>query len=290
MKMYSMDVIKDITALLKGLNPSQSEIGIPEKEAEDILLYETSITKTVLYRDNPLITPETINRIMSLAKRRAAQEPIQYIFGQTQFLNLTINVGKGVLIPRPETETVTITAIDLIKKGYNPSIKKMSILDLCTGSGCIALSIAKEFPEIKVIGTDVSSDALKYAAINASDNNIDNVVFIQSSLFDDINGLTFDLIISNPPYIKTDVIDTIERDIRLYEPINALDGGADGLYFYRKILNQASQFLKPNGIIIFEISEDMRNEITDIAKNARFRQIKILKDLNNKDRIAIIHE
>jgi len=276
--MYSLDLIKDIILFLK-------DIESPEKEAEDILLFASSITKNILYRDNPIVTPLIIKKIESITKRRALHEPLQYIFGKIEFLGLTIKVGTGVLIPRPETELVTLEAINQIKNHCCNSV-----LDLCSGSGCIALSIAREFPNICVSATDNSDVTLNYAKDNADQNHIKNVTFIKSSLFDGIISKTFDLIISNPPYIKTSVINTLQPEIRLYEPIDALDGGEDGLYFYREILKHASKFLNPNGMIILEIGFDQGQDIRIIAKDSGFRHVEIKQDFANKDRIAIIHE
>jgi release factor glutamine methyltransferase len=274
--MYFIDIIKQITILLNSLDS-------PQKEAEDIVLFASNLTKTVLYRDNPIIPPEIIAKINLLVKRRASHEPLQYIIGQVEFLGLTIQVGHGVLIPRPETELVTLEAINLIKK-----YRFKKILDLCTGSGCIALSIAKEFPNIDIIGTDISPCALKFARLNAISNNINNVTFIETSLIEGIMDKTFDSIISNPPYIKTSVINNLQPEIRSYEPTDALDGGVDGLDFYRKILTQAPKILNPNGIIVFEIGDDQGGKIKKISKDAGFKNIEIKNDFNNKNRMAII--
>ncbi|MBF0473065.1 MAG: peptide chain release factor N(5)-glutamine methyltransferase [Nitrospirae bacterium] len=231
-----------------------------------------------------MIPPEIIKKIEHFAKRRAAREPLQYILGQVEFLGLTIKVGRGVLIPRPETELVTLHAINLIKKhSFN------KIIDLCTGSGCIALSIAREFPNISITGTDISDAALKFAKENVDLNNITNVSLIKSPLFDQLKNKTFDLIISSPPYIKTPVIETLQPEIRLYEPLEALDGGVDGLDLYRKILNQAPEYLNLDGMIVFEIGDDQGDDIKIIAKDAGFINIEIKNDLANKNRMAIIY-
>ncbi|MBF0542705.1 MAG: peptide chain release factor N(5)-glutamine methyltransferase [Nitrospirae bacterium] len=275
--MYSIDIIKQITAVL-------NELESPAKEAEDIVIFASNLTKTILYRDYPIIPPEIIKKIEHFAKRRAAREPLQYILGQVEFLGLTIKVGRGVLIPRPETELVTLHAINLIKKhSFN------KIIDLCTGSGCIALSIAREFPNISITGTDISDAALKFAKENVDLNNITNVSLIKSPLFDQLKNKTFDLIISNPPYIKTPVIETLQPEIRLYEPLEALDGGVDGLDLYRKILNQAPEYLNLDGMIVFEIGDDQGDDIKIIAKDAGFINIEIKNDLANKNRMAIIY-
>jgi len=206
---------------------------------------------------------------------------------------MKINVGRGVLIPRPETELLVEEAIKRVK-GQGSRVK---ILDLCTGSGCIAIAIAKHFPDADVYGVDKSGTAIQYATRNATENNVRNVHFIKGDLFSiswdspesttPIGKMAFDCIVSNPPYIKTDDIQNLQREIKDYEPVEALDGGEDGLDFYRRIFENAHKFLKENGIIILEIGHDQADDMEKIAMNAGFKNVTFIKDYAGIKRIFI---
>lgn len=299
-----MKARSELQAISKLLNTAGIES--PDKEAEIILRDALSMNVIDIYMDNPELTDEQMSLIESVVSRRANREPLQYILGHVEFMGLKIQVGKGVLIPRPETELMAEIAIKVIssqrsavsfqKKSepitYPPS--PLTILDLCSGSGCLALSLAKESPDAQVYGTDISEIALEYARRNADLNGINNVTFLQGNLFEPFTNLltlnsklfTFNLIISNPPYIRSDDIENLQPEIKEWEPLNALDGGADGLDYYRRIVPETRQFLKDNGILMLEIGIDCAGAVKKMFKDAGYSGIRLIKDYAGIERIA----
>ncbi len=217
--------------------------------------------------------------IQKAVARNSKREPIQYILGETDFYGLKIKVDKSVLIPRPETEY-------LVEKIINDNEKPDSILEIGTGSGCIAIALKKHFSNSKIVATDISETALETAAINSEINDV-IINFLQSDLFENVSG-KFDIIVSNPPYIPKQEFEILPKQILEFEPENALLAVDDGLYFYRAILEQAKKFLTKNGEIYFEIGHDQGNMINDIALDTGFSEIEIVKDLNGFDRIVRI--
>jgi len=193
-------------------------------------------------------------------------------------MGIEFNVNKDVLIPQPDTEILVEETIKIAKE-YN----KPKVLDLCTGSGAIAVSIKKYVPEAEVFASDISIKALQLAKINNIDNNIN---FIESNLFENINN-EFDIIVSNPPYIRTEEIKSLSKEVQ-NEPLIALDGGQDGLDFYRDIIKQAHNYLKSNGKLCLEIGDEQKDAITQILKsNFNYTNIKYYKDLQGNDRVII---
>ena len=290
-----------LQAISKLLNTAGIES--PDKEAEIILRTALNINVIDIYRDDPELTEKQMSLLESVVNRRSSREPLQYIIGYVEFIGLRIQVGKGVLIPRPETELMAELAIKKVGaiRGqpvtHHPSPVK--ILDLCTGSGCLALALAKEFPDAQVYGSDISEIALGYARQNADLNGINNVTFLQGNLLEPLYGpghlvpalnsslLTFDLIISNPPYIKSDDIKNLQTEIKDWEPLSALDGGTDGLDFYRAIILIARKSLKENGILMLEIGIDCADAVKDILKVSGYSHIELTKDYAGIDRIAV---
>jgi release factor glutamine methyltransferase len=275
--MTALDKLKEVSALLKSKG-----IEDPVKEAEMLITEILSIDKSRLYAGALEISEDSLKKIDAFAQRRADGEPMQYIIGHVEFYGLRINVGKGVLIPRPETELLVEEAIKRVE-----SYELRVILDLCTGSGCIALALAKAFPNADVYGIDMSETAVKYASRNASENNIKNTRFIRGDLFEPVKQMRFDCIISNPPYIKRIEISELQKEIRDHEPLEALDGGEDGLDFYRRILKDAPGFLNDNGIIILEIGYNQADEIEAIALKEGLKGIIFIKDYAGYKRIFI---
>ena len=196
-------------------------------------------------------------------------------------MGLEFFVNNQTLIPRPETEIITEYVINNFKD------KKLDILEIGVGSGCISISIAKYLSNVNILGVDINEKAIEVANKNIKYNNVENKVnFIKSDLYENVKG-KFDIIISNPPYIKSDVIKTLEDDVKKYEPILALDGGNDGLYFYKKIINDADKFLKDNSYIIFEIGYDQGEDVKTLLEKKQFKEIEIIKDLAGFDRTII---
>ncbi|HBH61605.1 MAG TPA: peptide chain release factor N(5)-glutamine methyltransferase [Nitrospiraceae bacterium] len=293
--MKALEKIREISHMLAARG-----IDAAEKEAELLVTRGLDINLVDLYKNNPDLDHKKSLSLDHMAERRSRREPLQYILGYCSFLGLKLLVGSGVLIPRPETELMAEHAIKAVsdqraalrtqkKSTLEAPFSTLQIMDLCTGSGCLALALANAFPAAYVFGIDISETALCYAYNNAQANSIDNVSFIKGHLFDPIAGEEnknkFDLIISNPPYIKTDDINTLQPEIRDWEPIGALDGGADGLNFYREIIIQAGKFLKTNGILMLELGAGCAHETVYIMKDAGYADIGLQKDYAGIERI-----
>lgn len=214
----------------------------------------------------------------ALIARRGERIPLQYLTGKTWFFGLPFTVNEHVLIPRQDTEILVEEALKRAKSG-------MKILDMCTGSGCILLSVLSNCPSVMGTGVDLSEKALETARKNAADLKI-KAEFLHSDLFKQVEG-SFDLILSNPPYIRTDVIPTLMPEVRDHEPWMALDGKEDGLYFYRKILEQAGAYLIPGGWLCFEIGYDQGEDLRALMQRQGLEQIEIVKDLAGLDRVAV---
>jgi release factor glutamine methyltransferase len=296
-----------LQAISKLLNTAGIES--PEKEAEIILRDVLNMNVIdIYYMDDPELTDEQMSLLESVVSRRTSREPLQYILGYVEFMGLKIQVGKGVLIPRPETELMAEIAIKAVSDqravvSFQKKSEPITILDLCTGSGCLALVLAKEFPDAQVYGVDISDDALSYAKRNAGLNEINNVSFMRGNLMNPFENPPespslakrgkgrffeshfFDLIISNPPYIKTDDVSNLQPEIKDWEPWNALDGGADGLDYYRRIVPEARQFLKDNGILMLEIGIDCADAVTEMFEDAGYSGITLIKDYAGIERI-----
>lgn len=251
------------------------------KEAEALIAGILRIDKSALY--SGVLGPygEQLNAVNIAVERRLRGEPLQYIIGYTDFLGLKIKVGDGVLIPRPETELLAEKVIEHIKKRFAP----VFVLDLCTGSGCIALAVAKHCDDVAVCGVEQSEIALEYAAQNANLNNITNVRFLKGDLFEPVAEKKFDVIVSNPPYIRTKDIAGLQREIRDYEPIGALDGGEDGLIFYRRIFSGAKEHLKQGGLLALEIGHDQSEDVRKLALDNGFTDMAFYKDYSGIERI-----
>jgi release factor glutamine methyltransferase len=291
--------------LLRKSTESLEAAGIDDAlpDAEMIVFHAGGMDRLDAYVNNPEIKGSDAARVRRLIKRRINGEPVQYIIGNIEFLGLTIMVGKGVLIPRPETELVVqevITAVKSEELGVRSNnntasvascasrlapLASLSFLDLCTGSGCIALALAREFPDAEVFGTDVSKEALVYARKNARANDVKNVTFLHGSLFEPVRGKKFKIITANPPYIRREELDTLQREIRDWEPVAALDGGQDGLDFYRKILSLANNHLKPGGFIFLELGYDQAEAVQKLAREQGFEDVAIIKDYSGIGRI-----
>ena len=221
---------------------------------------------------------EQYERLLEIAAKRCERIPLQYLTGQQEFMGLDFKVTPDVLIPRQDTEILVETALNYLRPG-------MKVLDLCTGSGCIAVSLKHFQPKIQMTAADISEPALKVAAFN-SDKNQTEICFLQSDLFEKIEE-KFDMIVSNPPYIPSGVIETLMPEVRNYEPRKALDGALDGLHFYREIAKEGIRYLKEDGILIFEIGCDQGGSVSEILNRKGFTEILVLKDLAGLDRVVI---
>lgn len=268
----------------------QANIDNAEQDAQSLLLYMMNEDRSFIYIHKNDGTDEAhAEHYFSLIDRRAEGEPLQYITGEQEFMGLPFKVTPAVLIPRQDTETLMETAI-LLAKDFKAGL---SVLDMCTGSGAIAVSAAHFMPKAKITACDISTEALAIAAENAEKNGVSGRIrFQQSDLFtlkgkkDKPMKDKFHMILSNPPYIESDVIETLQVEVKDYEPRLALDGGADGLDFYRRLAEESADRLKKNGYLIMEIGFDQGQAVTDLLKETgRFKDIFVHKDLARLDRV-----
>lgn len=275
-----------------------SGIADARRDSDTLYCYMVGVPESKLFTEYQYTLQEVLcDKYFELIDRRASGEPLQYIVGYTSFMGLPFKVEPGVLIPRQDTETLVEDAISIIETGrirgaaVCPPKKSWDVLDLGTGSGAIGVSIAKLVDKTNVTLTDVSKDALKIARANAKENGVDKKVkFLEGDLFSPLGGMLgakkFDMIISNPPYIPTDVIDTLQREIKEHEPRVALDGGEDGLDYYKRIAEQAPKHLKKNGVLLLEIGHDQRDAVTKILfDTGAFEDIRCFQDLARRDRV-----
>lgn len=241
--------------------------------------FDIDYNKFVMDMDNEFETDKSLEyEFISRIEKRKKHIPLQYIINKQNFYGLDLYVNESVLIPRYDTENI----VDCIVKDFEGR-KDISVLDLCTGSGCIAISLKKNGFE-KVFALDISDKALEVAKHNAYIHNAD-ITFIKSDLYKELpNDIRFDLIVSNPPYIRSGEIEKLDDEVKDFEPKLALDGGKDGLDFYKKILNLSKDFINKNGSLYFEIGYDQAKDVVDLAKKEGYYNIKIIKDLSGKDR------
>jgi release factor glutamine methyltransferase len=218
-----------------------------------------------------------MSRLAKSLWRLKSGEPLQYVLGKWDFYESEFYVGKGVLIPRPETEELVEYAIKCAKKYQNPVV-----YDLCAGSGCIGISIAKAVPNAKVFCVEKSKDAFEYLSKNAL--NVDNVTIVNDDINNDIDLPLADIIVSNPPYIKSADISTLQDEVK-YEPKMALDGGDDGLDFYRIINDKWSAKIKKDGVLLLEIGNEQGSDIKTVLSN--FNDVAVKQDIYKNDRIVI---
>jgi release factor glutamine methyltransferase len=239
----------------------------------------------IAHRDDEL--PEhAASRYFELLERRASGEPIQYIVGETEFYGLPFRVTPAVLIPRPETEHLVEQAIDRATQFADPRIPPLSILDIGTGSGCIAIALAHQLPGATVTAIDLSSDALDLARQNAQLNNVANRIrFLQGDLLAPVAGEQFHLIVSNPPYVPTADRPTLSVEVRDHEPALALFAGDDGLEIYRRLVPAAHAALVPGGHLFLEIGYGQQPAVTALVEAAGFKSIETFPDLQGIPRV-----
>ena len=285
------------------------DMGVEQLEAEGIENAECDIRILLedlcgVDREELFIGPDkTISRreseiFMNAVTRRMGHYPVQYITGKQDFMGLTFTVTPDVLIPRQDTEIL----VEEVLKELNDGSR---ILDMCTGSGCILLSLLYYSNDCEGVGVDVSEDALKVAKDNAGrlilDETFDllfktggmgkkhldeeRIEFIESNLFNDVGG-KFDIIVSNPPYIRSDVIPTLMEEVRDYEPLIALDGREDGLFFYREIIKKSPEYLNGGGKLFFEIGYDQADQVKQLMEEAGFKDIEVVQDYAHLDRVV----
>lgn len=274
-----MKILLGYRELRKNLEITFQKAGITELADIDWIMVEvTGKSRSMLQFVEQFSTEET-SKIMAAVEKRIKHIPLGYIFGKSYFYGREFKVNENVLIPRQDTEIL----IDEICKDIKSRQENVSVLDIGTGSGAIAITVQKE-TNAKVLAVDVSKKALEIAKDNAKHLEAD-VEFVQSDLFEKVEG-KFDFIVSNPPYIETDVIETLDDEVKLNEPILALDGGCDGLDFYRKIVDDAPKYLNKGGKLYFEIGYNQADALKNLMKE-KFKDILVYKDYGDNDRVVV---
>jgi release factor glutamine methyltransferase len=264
-------------------------IDAPRLSAEMILAHVLNVQRIRLYTDlrRPMIESE-LTRVRALVKRAAEHEPIAYLVGSTSFYGIDIQVTRDVLIPRSDTETLVEAALTHIRLN---NLSSPRVLELCTGSGCIAAAIAKQCKGAEVVATDISLPAVDVARANLTRLGlIDRTTLLTGDLFEALESLVdrrpFDLLLANPPYIATDVVKTLDRSVKDYEPHLALDGGGDGLDPHRRILAGAERWVAPGALLLLEIAFDQEEKALWIAhQHEIFERVSVLRDLGKRPRV-----
>ncbi len=272
-------------AIRKGMiELKSSNLETPKLKARLLMQYTLNKSRQyIIVNDRENINEKQEKQYFLEIEKLKNGEPLEHITHQKEFMKLNFFVNENVLIPRQDTEILVEEVIEISKK-----INAKKILDLCTGSGAIAVSLAKYIANSEITAVDISQDALNVAKKNAISNDVENqITFISSDMFTNLQEDKFDIIVSNPPYIKKDVIKKLEEQVKR-EPYIALDGGVDGLEFYRKIINEGYQYLKYKGYLCLEIGFDQKDDVIKLMKEQdRFENIYSKKDLYDNDRIII---
>lgn len=267
------EAIETGTRILQNENIADAKI-----DAWYLLQMACKIDRNFYYlHEEDELTAEQQSEYESTVHKRAEHVPLQYIIGEQEFMGLKFKVNSNVLIPRQDTETLVEEALRVVEPG-------MRVLDLCTGSGCIIISLAKNVADISCTGSDISKQALLVAKENAKANEVE-VEWERSDLFENISG-TFDLIVSNPPYIPTGEIPGLMPEVRDFEPVDALDGKEDGLYFYRIITEKSPEYLTSDGYLYFEIGYDQGEAVSAMMRQCGYTQVEVIKDLAGNDRVV----
>ena len=270
------NVLKQATEFLTSHNITEAQL-----DAEVLLCGVLKIKRSNLVTlRQETISQEQNQQYQKFLNRRITGEPVDYILGNSEFMGLTFKVNQNVLIPRPETELIVEQANKLIKEN-----KFKQVLDLCTGSGAIAVSVAHYNDDVSVVASDISQKALEIAKENAVTNNVSKKIeFMESNMFSNIINKKFDIIISNPPYVTKKEYEGLEREL-FFEPKNAFLAGEDGLEFYKIIADNSARYLNRKGVLLLELNANISLQIADLFSNFLF--VKIIKDYSGLDRILV---
>ena len=257
-----------------------TEAGIGEAKSDTLLLLEgiCHVTRNdVLVHGEVELDEDLVTVYKDALQKRCTHIPLQHITGVQNFMGLDFTVNEHVLIPRFDTEILVEEVMKFLHDGF-------SILDMCTGSGCILLSLLKYSNDCQGLGVDISTDALAVANTNKEKLGIE-ASFIESNLFEQVTG-KYDIIVSNPPYIRSDVIPTLMEEVRDHEPLLALDGTEDGLFFYRKIVAESPDYLNGGGMLFFEIGYDQAEDVSRLMEEAGYKDVTVVKDFAGLDRVV----
>ncbi|MBU5293104.1 peptide chain release factor N(5)-glutamine methyltransferase [Anaerosalibacter bizertensis] len=263
----------------------------PLLESIIILSYLQNVDKSYIYTHGDKEIPEEIvDKFLNFIEKRKKGYPLSYILKEKEFYGLDFYIEEGVLVPRPDTEILVEWIINKVNNEFKD--KPLNVVELGTGSGCIASTLAYYLKNIKVFAVDIDEVALKVANINRDNLNLnDRVSFYKGDLFNGISSLQLegkiDIIVSNPPYIPTNAIPELQIEVREYEPKKALDGGEEGLLFYKKIVPESKKYLKSGGILAFEIGYDQGIKVKKLLEKNGFKDISIIKDFQGLDRVVV---
>ena len=270
------NILLESTVLLKPFSDS------PLLDVELILCFVLNKQRSYLHTwPETKLLDEELNKFNVLISRRVKGEPIAHILGERGFWSLNLKVTKDTLIPRPDTERLVELSLEII-----PQKSQWKILDLGTGTGAIALSLAKENPDCFITATDHSIAALEVAKQNAVDNNISNIEFVRSNWFEKLGSQQFDMIVTNPPYIKENDPHLKQGDVR-FEPLSALTSGKDGLDDIRSIISKAQKHLTTQGVLIIEHGYDQADSVCHLLTEANFKNVRNFKDYNDNPRVSM---
>jgi release factor glutamine methyltransferase len=280
--------------VLEGIQKSaeflaKKGVESPRLQAELLLAHVLKLPRMKLYLNfERALTDAETDAFRELIRRRSQREPLQHITGSTSFCGLEIAVNRNVLVPRQETEILAELGWKWLKEHRAPNAPNVTALDFGTGSGCMAIALAVKSPEARIVALDVSVEALETAKQNAARNGVaERIEFLQGNGFKALTLERFDLIVSNPPYIPTAEIQTLEPEVRDYDPRGALDGGPDGLDFYRRFATEARPFLKPDGKIMLECGDGQADAIRELFEQQNWIVEAVHEDYTQRQRILI---
>ncbi len=280
--MTVLEVIQRSTEFLQ-----QKGVDSPRLQIELMLAHALNVPRLKLYLNFERVLNETeLNRVREMVKRRATREPLQHILGSTSFCGLEIKCSPASLVPRPETELLAERGWQFLSTfNSQPS----TAIDFGTGTGCIAIALAAKAPQAMIHASDISPDALALARENAAKSNVaERIIFHEGDGFAVLpGGLQFDLVVSNPPYIASEEISTLQKEVRDFDPRVALDGGGDGLDFYRRLAKEAPSFLKPGGKLMAEFGDGQAEEVKKIFSDEKWIVEEIVADYSSRARILI---
>ncbi len=265
-------------------------------DAEELFCFLTGTDRVGLFlKAEEEVDTETEEKYLELIDRRAQRVPLQHITGEQEFMGYKLKVSPDVLIPRQDTETLVTEAAKIIQETPREKLslferlkgaREWEVLDLCCGSGAVGISIMKICSNVRMTGSDISEKAVKIAETN-SKNLHAKVKFVCGDMFEPFEGKKFDMIVSNPPYIKKLMISILQEEVKSHEPLEALDGGADGLDFYRIIVRQAAEHLKKDGFLLMEIGHDQGEDLRKMLRDdGRYTPAEVIRDLPGKDRVV----
>ncbi|MDO9573651.1 MAG: peptide chain release factor N(5)-glutamine methyltransferase [Candidatus Contubernalis sp.] len=281
-----------IKEALKGASLRLKEAGIPGYGSEAAMLLSFCLKKDQVFiytYPEEEISSKELDLFQQLVLKRASGVPFHYLVGNKEFMGLDFKVTPQVLIPRPETEILCQAVLDFAKEHY---LEPFRLLDLCTGSGVLAVTLAKRLPSCRVWAVDLCPDALQVGKENARRHGVsEKITFLEGDLWEPLRaleGLTFSVVVSNPPYVTTGELACLQREVKDHEPLMALEGGQDGLHFYRRIFGSLSIFLEPRGLIALEVGKGQILRVKSLAASTGiFKNMDVVKDYSGIERVLM---